>query len=158
MADQHERAFQKQDAIFVGAKKTIKGSKKQGKLQRYWRNVGLSVKTPEEAKNGTYVDKKCPFTGNVSIRGRILRGMCISANKMRNTIVMRRTYLHYITKYQRYEKRHKMVSAHCSPAFDCRIGDEVTLGQCRPIAKTVTFNVVQVDEKVSRTGGLKSAH
>jgi hypothetical protein len=23
---------------------------------------------------GTYIDKKCPFTGNVSIRGRILTG------------------------------------------------------------------------------------
>ncbi len=23
---------------------------------------------------GTYIDKKCPFTGNVSIRGRILSG------------------------------------------------------------------------------------
>jgi hypothetical protein len=24
---------------------------------------------------GTYIDKKCPFTGNVSIRGRILSGV-----------------------------------------------------------------------------------
>ncbi|CAE8722942.1 unnamed protein product, partial [Polarella glacialis] len=33
------------------------------------------------AKEGNYVDKKCPFTGNVSIRGKIIKGMCIS-NKM----------------------------------------------------------------------------
>lgn len=47
MADQHEKAFQKQDAIFIGAKRVVKGSKKQGKLQRYWRNVGLSFQTPK---------------------------------------------------------------------------------------------------------------
>lgn len=27
-----------------------------------------------QAVEGTYIDKKCPFTGNVSIRGRILSG------------------------------------------------------------------------------------
>ncbi|KAK7801456.1 hypothetical protein U0070_006619 [Myodes glareolus] len=33
-------------------------------------NVGF--KTPKEAIEGTYIDKKCPFTGNISIRDRIL--------------------------------------------------------------------------------------
>merc|ERR1712072_428650 len=94
------------------------------------------------------VDKKCPFTGNVSIRGRILRGMCISANKMRNTIVMRRTYLHYIKKFNRFEKRHSNIAVHASPAFDIKEGDIITAGECRPVAKTVRFNVVKVDSNV----------
>jgi small subunit ribosomal protein S11e len=34
---------------------------------------GAGFKTPEEAISGNYIDKKCPFTGNVSIRGRILK-------------------------------------------------------------------------------------
>lgn len=51
---------------------------------------------------GTYIDKKCPFTGNVSIRGRILAGTCHSA-KMNKTIIVRRNYLHYIKKYQRHD-------------------------------------------------------
>jgi hypothetical protein len=50
---------------------------------------------------GAYIDKKCPFTGNVSIRGRILAGTCHSA-KMNRTIIVRRNYLHFIKKYQRY--------------------------------------------------------
>merc|ERR1712178_403197 len=69
------------------------------------------------ALEGKYIDKKCPFTGNVAIRGKIIRGVVTSAGKMTNTITIRRDYLHYITKYKRYEKRHKMVSVHCSPAF-----------------------------------------
>ena len=51
---------------------------------------------------GTYIDKKCPFTGDVSIRGRILAGTCHSAKMMR-TIIVRRNYLHYVKKYQRWE-------------------------------------------------------
>jgi len=41
----------------------------------------------------------------VSIRGRIYKGVVIS-NKMKNTVVIRRDYLHYIKKYNRFEKRH----------------------------------------------------
>ena len=113
---------------------------------RYWRNVGLGFKTPKEAKEGKYVDKKCPLTGNVSIRGKILRGMVVSSQKMKNTIAIRRNYLHYIKKFNRFEKRHSNMSAHCSPCFDVSEGDIVTVGQCRPLSKTVRFNVVKVDK------------
>lgn len=93
---------------------------------------------------GTYIDKKCPFTGNVSIRGRILKGV-VTSTKMTRTIVIRRDYLRFIRKYRRYEKRHKTVSAHCSPAFLVKEGDVVTVGQCRPLSKTVRFNVLKVE-------------
>lgn len=49
---------------------------------------------------GTYVDKKCPFTGNVSIRGRILKGIVVST-KMTRTLIIRRDYLHWVSKYKR---------------------------------------------------------
>ena len=69
-----------------------------------------------QAIDGHYIDKKCPFTGNVSIRGRILTGVVIKM-KMKHTIVIRRDYLHYIRKYNRFEKRHKNMSVHLSPCF-----------------------------------------
>jgi len=93
MADQTEKAFQKQDAVFIGSKRLL--GKKGKKSLRYWRNVGLSFPTPKEAKDGKFIDKKCPFTGNVSIRGKIMKGMCIST-KMKRTIIIRRNFLHYI--------------------------------------------------------------
>ena len=92
-----------------------------------------------------YVQLRCPFTGNVSIRGRVLRGMVIST-KMKRTIVIRRNFLHYIKKYHRFEKRHHKTALHCSPAFDVKEGDIATVGQCRPVAKTVRFNVVQIQK------------
>ncbi len=74
----------------------------------------------------------------VSIRGRILTGTVVST-KMHRTLIIRREYLHYIPKYNRYEKRHKNLAAHVSPAFRVEEGDQVTVGQCRPLSKTVRF-------------------
>eukprot|EP01130_Rhizamoeba_saxonica_P010232 TRINITY_DN418_c0_g2_i1.p1 TRINITY_DN418_c0_g2~~TRINITY_DN418_c0_g2_i1.p1 ORF type:complete len:157 (-),score=35.44 TRINITY_DN418_c0_g2_i1:93-563(-) len=137
---QNERAYQKQDAIPLGFSARV-SKKKKGSL-RYYKDIGLGYKTPQAAIDGDYIDKKCPFTGNVSIRGRILKGVVIST-KMQRTIVVRRDYLHYIKKYNRFEKRHKNIPAHCTPAFRVKEGDTVTLGQCRPLSKTVRFNVIQ---------------
>merc|ERR1711920_1036796 len=111
-----EKAFQKQDAVFIGSKRLL-GKKTNKKSMRYWRTVGLGFATPKEAKEGNYVDKKCPFTGNVSIRGKILKGMVVST-KMKRTIIIRRNYLHYIKKFNRFEKRHSNMAVHCSPCFE----------------------------------------
>ena len=142
MDHQTEKAFQKQPTIYVGRKRTLRRTLKSND-QRFWRTVGLGFKTPRTAIEATYVDKKCPFTGNVSIRGRILRGV-VTSTKMKRTIVVRRDYLHYIKKYQRFEKRHKNFNVHCSPCFRVKEGDVVTVGQCRPLSKTVRFNVLLV--------------
>jgi len=87
-----------------------------------------------------HTDKKCPFTGMVSIRGRILTGRVVST-KMHRTLIIRREYLHFIPKYARYEKRHSNLAAHVSPAFRVEDGDTVTVGQCRPLSKTVSFTI-----------------
>ena len=106
---------------------------------RYFKDVGLGFKTPAAAIAGHYVDKKCPFTGNVAIRGRILRGVVVS-NKMKRTIVIRRDYLHYLPKYNRFEKRHRNIPAHLSPAFQAvHEGDIVTIGQCRWVVVYILF-------------------
>ncbi|UYV66269.1 RPS11 [Cordylochernes scorpioides] len=142
MADQTERAYQKQPTIFINSKPGL--AKSKSKSQRYTRNPGLGFKIPREAINGTYIDKKCPFTGNVSIRGRILRGTVLK-NKMQRAIVIRRDYLHHVRKYNRFEKRHKNMSVHLSPAFrDVAVGDTVTVGECRALSKTIRFNVLKV--------------
>ena len=141
MAEQRENAYQKQDNVFLNSKALLASKTKKG--VRYYRDIGLGFRTPKEAIEGNYVDKNCPFTGNVSIRGRILRGMVIS-KKMRNTVIVRRDFLHFIKKYNRYEKRHKNIAVHCSPCFRVKEGDIVTVGECRPLSKTVSFNVLKV--------------
>ncbi|CAX41463.1 ribosomal protein, small subunit, putative [Candida dubliniensis CD36] len=142
---QSERAFQKQPHIFTNPK-----AKANKKTKRWYKDVGLGFKTPKAAIDGSYIDKKCPFAGTVSIRGKILTGTVVST-KMHRTIIIRRDYLHYVPKYNRYEKRHKNVAAHVSPAFRVEEGDVVTVGQCRPISKTVRFNVLKVAASASKS-------
>lgn len=143
---QHEKAYQRQVAvnenIHAPSKKHVNNS---GHI-RYSKKVGLGFKTPKAAINGKYIDRKCPFTSNVVIRGRILRGI-VHSTKMKRTIIIRRNYLHFIKKYQRYQKRHKSLAVHCSPAFDPKTGDEVIVGQCRPLSKTIRYNVLEVVSK-----------
>ncbi|XP_059300275.1 small ribosomal subunit protein uS17 isoform X1 [Lycium ferocissimum] len=155
MAEQTEKAFLKQPGVFLSSKKTGKGKRPGKGGNRYFKSIGLGFKTPREATEGTYIDKKCPFTGNVSIRGRILAGTCHSA-KMNRTIIVRRNYLHYVKKYQRYEKRHSNIPAHISPCFRVKEGDHVIIGQCRPLSKTVRFNVLKVVPAGSAGGGKKA--
>lgn len=134
-----------QPHIFTNPK--AKGNRK---TKRWVKDVGLGFKTPKSAIEGSYIDKKCPFVGDVSIRGKILTGTVVST-KMHRTIIIRRDYLHFVKKYNRYEKRHKNVAVHVSPAFRVSEGDVVVAGQCRPLSKTVRFNVLKVAVSISKT-------
>lgn len=146
LEQQNERAFQKQKLLRSNSRKVLVGLQKKQGIPRVVKRVGLGFKAPSAAYEGTYVDNKCPFTGTVSIRGRILKGMVIST-KMKRTLVIRRHYLHYVPKYKRFEKRHKNIAVHVSPAFEVKEGDIVTVGECRPLSKTICFNVLKVEPK-----------
>lgn len=150
---QKEIAFQKQHNVFKGYK-DLRGNRKKTKFpkRRWWKKIGLGFKTPKDAIEGDYIDRKCPFTGLVSIRGRILQGRVKSA-KMQRTIIVRRDYLHYVRKYQRFEKRHTNIPAHCPPCFRVKAGDTVTIGQCRPLSKTIRFCVIRIDKSQTRRKG-----
>merc|ERR1712062_194257 len=115
------------------------------KAKRHYKSVGLGIPTPQSAKTGKYIDKKCPWTGmSVSIRGKVMKGIVIST-KMTRTCVVRRNYLHYLPKYKRYEKRHSRSVVHVSPALNVNEGDILTFGECRPLSKTVRFNALKVE-------------
>merc|ERR1712196_267842 len=134
-----------QIGVFQNNKKVL--AKKTAVGPRYYKKIGLGFKTPQAAIEGHYVDHKCPFTSDISIRGRIFKGVVLST-KMKNTVALRRDYLHYIKKYNRFEKRHHNLPAHLTPAFGrTRVGDIVTVGQTRPTSKTVRFSVVRVEKQ-----------
>jgi small subunit ribosomal protein S11e len=82
VTQQNQKAFQKQLGVNQHfTKKVTKKVPGKGGL-RYYKSVGLGFKTPKEAIEGTYIDKKCPFTGNISIRGSILSGkwLCLDCH------------------------------------------------------------------------------
>ena len=55
-----------------------------------------------------------------------------------------------------FEKRHKNLAAHWSPAFpQINEGDIVTVGQCRPLSKTVRFNVLAHEPAINQALNVK---
>jgi hypothetical protein len=56
------------------------------------------------------------------------------------------------------EKRHKNMSVHLSPCFrDVQIGDIVTVGGCRPLSKTVQFNVLKAPRLLAPRHSFRSS-
>jgi small subunit ribosomal protein S17 len=100
--------------------------------------MAFSLKKPRK----TCDDRNCPFHGTLSIRGRVMEGVIISA-KMDKTVVVRRDYLKYVPKFKRYERRHGHISAHNPPCINIKEGNRVKIAECRPLSKTVSFVVVE---------------
>ena len=103
------------------------------------RNIGLDVPVPEKECN----DINCPFHGSLPVRGQVITGKVVS-DRMMDTVVVQRDYLHYVRKYKRYEKRSKKLHAHNPPCLNVKPGDLVSIAECRPLSKTATFVVVEV--------------
>lgn len=103
----------------------------------------MGIAVPQTAINASYVDKKCPFTGNVTIRGRIFKGKVIKM-KTEKTIVVEIDYLHYGTKYKRFARRNSKINVHLSPCFVglVNLGDTVVCGETRPLSKTKASAVI----------------
>ena len=85
---------------------------------------------------------KCPFHGNLSVRGRKLTGTVISA-KMRKTATIEFDRLFYLKKYERYEKRRTRIKVHNPECINAREGDITEVMECRPLSKTKNFVIIR---------------
>jgi len=101
------------------------------------RDIGIDVKPPEKECD----DEKCPWHGHLKVRGVIIRGKVVST-AMQKTVVVERERLHYVPKFERYEKRTNRYKAHLPPCIKVKKGDEVIIMECRPLSKTKHFGVV----------------
>ncbi|MCX6662782.1 MAG: 30S ribosomal protein S17 [Euryarchaeota archaeon] len=102
------------------------------------RNIGLNVKPPSDSCN----DQDCPFHGTLPVRGQVIMGTVVST-KRQNTVSVEREFMHYVKKYERYEKRTSTYHAHCPPCMNLTVGDTVRIAECRPLSKTVSFVTVE---------------
>lgn len=67
---------------------------------------------------------------------------------MDKTAIIGRDYLHYVPKYKRRERRHSHIPAHNPPCLGIKEGDRVKIAECRPLAKTVAFVILEkLEEK-----------
>ena len=104
------------------------------KAPRGPRDIGIDVPLP----TGTCTDAHCPFHGSLRVRGQMIDGVVVSA-AMTRTVVVERARLHYVPKYERFEKRTRRVPAHAPPCLALTLGSRVTLMECRPLSKTVSL-------------------
>ena len=110
------------------------------------KGIGVEVKNAPSMEKEC-ADKKCPFHGPLTVRGKTYEGS-IQSTSMIRTVVIRRDYLYRIKKYNRYERRHGKISAHvpeCMPTI--KVGQKVRAVECRPLSKSVSFVVVEILEE-----------
>lgn len=103
------------------------------------KDIGLNVKAPSASCS----DKNCPFHGTLGVRGQVFEGKVVST-KAQRTAIIEREYSHYITKFERYERRHSRIAAYKPDCIDVREGNVVRIAECRPLSKTKSFVVVEI--------------
>lgn len=108
-------------------------------------NIGLDVPVPKQACQ----DRKCPFHGELKVRGRVFTGTVVS-DKMHRTVSVEWERTHFIQKFERYEKRKTSLKAHNPACIGAKQGDIVTIGETRPLSKTKHFVVLQRKEGVQK--------
>ena len=101
-------------------------------------NIGVDIKAPKEKCE----DKKCPFHGNLPVRGNLRTGTVVS-DKMHNTVVVEWKWRLYVPKYERYESKKTKIKVHNPECVDAKLGDKVKIIKCRPLSKTKNYVVVE---------------
>ena len=101
------------------------------------RNIGYA-----QAPEKTCTDYACPFHGSLSVRGKVLEGVVVNdANNA--TVTIEREMLVLDHKYKRYFRKYSKISAHKTPCLEVKKGDKIRIGECRKIAKSVFFVVLE---------------
>ncbi|WP_226039046.1 30S ribosomal protein S17 [Natrinema sp. DC36] len=112
--------------------------------------IGLDVETPPEPNNPEEYDyEKCPFYGDLSVRGQILEGTVVSTD-MDKTVVVEREYDVAVPKYDRHMKRRSRIPAHVPGVLEpLSVGDTVKIAETRPLSKTKSHVVVEVTQEAT---------
>lgn len=102
------------------------------------KNIGIDVPAPKETCN----DKKCPFHGQINVRGRSFTGKVIKITFQKNALVEweRRVF---IPKYERSEKRRTRIWAHNPLCLGVKINDNVQIMETKKLSKTKNFVIIK---------------
>ena len=105
----------------------------------------IGIKVPEPTGNIEENDKKNPFNGTLSVRGKLFPGKVIKS-KAKNTVVLEKESPTYYSKFKRYARSKNSIHAHVPSNIEVNEGDIVIAAECRPLSKSVSFVVVEVKE------------
>jgi small subunit ribosomal protein S17 len=112
---------------------------KKHKAKKGHNDIGIDAKPPENRCN----DAKCPWHGYLPLRGRQFVGKVVSARTPKTAIVQW-DFVHFIPKYERYERRRSRITAYSPECIGAKEGDTVRIAECKMISKTKAFTVIEV--------------
>lgn len=102
-----------------------------------------------ENKQKTEVEceKRCPWHGDVRIRGRHFEGFVKKIVGQRAVVEWQRFI--YYPKYERYAKARSKAHAYIPKCIlgTIKTGDYVEIGECRPLSKIMHFIVLKTLER-----------
>ena len=107
------------------------------------RNIGIKVKTLKDEPLDN--ERKNPFNGTLSIRGKLFEGKVVKS-KAKNTVIIQKELPVYFKKFKRYGRGKNSIHAHVPSNINVNEGDTVIAAECRPLAKSVSFVVIEVKE------------
>jgi small subunit ribosomal protein S17 len=102
-------------------------------------NIGIDVKAPEKRCEN---DKKCPFHGSLSLRGRTFVGRVVRCSLGKNALVEMH-WQKFLPKYERFEKKRTRIMAHNPQCISAVEGDDVRIMETRKLSKTKNFVVIE---------------
>ncbi|HLD15661.1 MAG TPA: 30S ribosomal protein S17 [Candidatus Nanoarchaeia archaeon] len=105
------------------------------------KNIGVKVNLPKKE----CTDKKCPFHGELKVRGRYFVGKIVRP-VFHKTVVIEFQRQFYIPKFERYEKRMSRIKAYVPPCLELKQGDTIRIMETRKLAKTKNFVALGVEQ------------
>lgn len=102
------------------------------------KDIGVDAEPPQKQCG----DRRCPWCGTLSVRGRSFIGT-VKSSKPANTCIVSWDYYNYVRKYERYERRNTKVAAHNPSCISAKAGDTVRIMECRPLSKSKKFVVIE---------------
>lgn len=101
--------------------------------------TGLDVAEPQRQ----CADANCPFHAGLPVRGKLFEGVA-TGTRAKKTITIQRESPVYMSKFKRYARSKSTIHAHAPECLDIEEGSRVLAAECRPLAKSVSFVVVEV--------------
>ena len=110
------------------------------------RDIGIPWVLPPKK---VCTDPKCPWHGRLRVRLKTME-LVVAKFRAQKMAAAWHFWLHYDSKYKRYERRRRKIHVYVPPCIDVKEGDRIIVAETRPLAKTVAWVVIGKAEDVVR--------
>lgn len=109
------------------------------------KNIGIPQVLPPQS---VCDDPLCPWHGHLKVRLKLLE-VTVEKVRMHKAAVVIHEWLHYIRKYNRYERRRRKMRVRVPECIEVKPGDRVIIAETRPLSKTISWVVIGKKEDLT---------